>query len=177
MATEIERKYLIRENGQDFQTNKLSQLYPSFVDLYNAIRESGTSTFQGYLSVEAGMDLSSSLAVPVGFKPNEARLRDQGGDLYFTLKGHGDLERDEFEAIIIADLFYKYWPQTNGSRIYKSRLSQAYQGLTLELDLYYDRELITAEVEFKTAQEANNFEALGLDVTFNPKYKNRNLAG
>jgi len=48
-----------------------------------------------------------------------------------------------------------------------------------EIDFYKDYDFVTCEVEFDSEEEANNFEAPDWcikDVTYDPYYKNVNLA-
>ena len=46
----------------------------------------------------------------------------------------------------------------------------------MTFDMYKDRDLIVAEVEFKSIKEAEGYQALGKDVTSESQFKNKNLA-
>ena len=78
--------------------------------------------------------------------------------------------------------FESLWPLTQGRRIEKRRfLIPADGDLEIELDVY-DGELsglITAEVEFPSEREADEFQPpawLGTDVTGDVRYSNQSLA-
>ncbi len=177
MAYEIEKKYLIRENGTDYATEALSQLYLSVQALIKDVLQNGKLIRQGYLPLEKGSELSDSLGMDVDFDPSEVRLRDKAGTFYFiTLKGSGGLSRNELETEIGQDIFNEYWSETEGRRVEKVRLNRPFEGHTAEIDVYTDRDLIVAEVEVPTIQDAERLSALGKDVTNNKAYKNKNLA-
>ena len=165
---EIENKYLLREEG----VNYCDQL----VDLVEDVVDNGVAIRQGYLPLDSGAELCDSLRLDVDFEFSEARLRDKGGTLFFTLKGNGDLSRSEIEVEVDRDLFEKYWVFTEGSRVEKVRLEVPFDRYTMEVDVYTDRDLIVAEVEVPTLEEAANLSVIGKDVTLDKKYKNKNLA-
>ena len=175
MGKEIE-KFLLMEDGQDFSTPQLVQLYPSMNDLQLDVVLNGERVIQGYLSLGNGTRLASCLNLPFDFEPKEARLRKKAGKFYFTLKGEGGLSRGEAEQEMDKPLFDTWWPATNGKRIDKIRLARPYEGRTLELDVYMDRELVIAEIEVPSVEAANSLIALGKDVTEDSRYKNKNLA-
>jgi len=175
MAQEIEKKYLIRENGKDYATFFLSKMFPSIQELKKDVAKNGKSIRQGYLSLDKGMELSDRLGINVDFAPSEARLRDKVGTLYFTLKGSGGLIRNELETNIEQEVFDEYWPKTEGKRVEKIRLNKPFEGYVAEIDVYGDRDLIVVEVEVPSLLDAEKLSPLGKDVTTDKKYKNKNL--
>lgn len=131
------------------------------------ISEIGVEIIQGYLFTEDG----------------EVRVRQKGISFFLTVKGEGDLSRNEWESPIPEWVFKTLWPKTEGRRIEKTRYSIYYQGLTLEVDEYYGRleGLFTLECEFPIEEAAYEFilpawAVSAVDVTDDPAYKNKNLA-
>jgi len=178
---EIEKKYLISENGVDFVTEALLQLYPLVQALKDDVLRKGKQIKQGYLPLATGTELSDKLDMDVDFEPSEARLRNtrlphKAGKFLFTLKGTGGLSRNELEVEIEKAVFRNYWPGTAGHRVEKKRLKIPFEGHTAEIDVYKERDLIIAEVEVTTIQDAEKLSALGKDVTLDKSYKNINLA-
>ena len=176
MAQEIEKKYLIREGSTNYATEALLQMYSSVQALKDDVLKNGKPIRQGYLSLDSSLELSDKLNMTVDFDPNEARLRDNDRTLYFTLKSRGTLSRNESEVEVNQNIFNKYWPKTEGKKVEKVRLSRAFEGHTVEIDVYTDRDLIIAEVEVPTVEQAERLSALGKDVTSNKAYQNKNLA-
>jgi adenylate cyclase len=176
MTSEIEKKYLLRERGQEYHTGALLEHFTSIDSLVDEIETKGQAIKQGYLSLEEGIELANTLGLEVDFDPKEARLRDKAGTCYLTIKGEGDLQRRELEAKISQGIFEEYWVATEGKRVEKISLTKPAGQYNLEVDLYTDRDLIVLEVEFPSTEEANSFTALGLDLTANKDYKNKNLA-
>jgi len=74
------------------------------------------------------------------------------------------------------ELFLEYWEHTEGKRVEKIRYEMQYLGNTVEIDYFTDRDLILAEIEVASEEDANSLEPLGKDVTLDKKYKNANLA-
>jgi len=176
MSQEIERKYLIKKGNSEYATEALYRLYPSVAILKENALKNGDPIRQGYMPIKKGMDLASRMGLTVDFRVEEARLRDKAGKFYFTLKSKGDISRNEIECEIAKDLFNEYWPSTKGKRVEKVRLRRSYQGYTLEIDVFTDRNLILAEIEAPTINEARGLCSVGLDVTTHKEYKNKNLA-
>ncbi|MFH1840321.1 MAG: hypothetical protein ABH849_04180 [Nanoarchaeota archaeon] len=176
MGNEIERKFLIEENGVDYTTSEFGLFYESIEQLRRDVLDKGDPIRQGYLPLTDGQKLSDLLGIRIDFNPSEARLRDKNGRLYFTLKGKGGLSRNELEVEVNQDHFSQFWPKTEGRRVEKVRLDLPYQDYTLEVDVYTDRDLIVAEVEVPSVEEAHSLKPLGLDITEDPKYKNKSLA-
>ena len=126
----------------------------------------GTRIEQGYLT--AGADGA------------EVRIRRRDGDCSLTVKGAGELARTEVELPLSLEQFETLWPLTDGRHVLKTRiLAPLANGLTAEVDVYEDRELVVVEVEFASVEQAREFPApqwFGHEVTDDPAYKNRNLA-
>jgi len=176
ISREIERKFLIRENGLEYGTDSLCQLYASIDSLKKDVLARGEPIRQGYVPREKAIVLADELGISVRFKPEEARLRDKAGKFYFTLKGEGSGSRNEIEIPLTQELFEAYWAITEGRRVRKVRLERPHQRYVLVLDVYLDRDLIIAEVEVPTEKDVEKLKPLGLDVTTYEKYKNVNLA-
>ena len=101
-------------------------------------------------------------------------------DYYLTIKSNGNLIREEIEIKIDVDEYeqIKEMQKTKLSFINKTRYYGFFKGKQLEVDVYDSFPLITAEVEFDTIQEANNFippSWFGTEVTNDVRYKNKNL--
>jgi len=121
---------------------------------------------QGYLASEDG---------------TEVRVRAVGKKYYLTVKAGGGVSRDEVELRLRPKDFAALWPLTRGKRVWKRRYHIPHGNRTVEVDVYRHRlkGLITAEVEFPTAEAAEKFkvpEWLGRDITEDHRYANRTLA-
>ena len=174
---EIEAKYLLMEDGIVYATDHFYTLFPSIEALISEANNSGIEIQQGYLGEKAGNAIVEELGIATGFKPVVFRMREYKDNHVITIKGEGLIARDEFEQSISPDVFIKYWPMTQGRRIHKNRVVKPYRGYKAEIDVYLDRDLITAEIEVDKEAELSGIDPLGIDVTMEPKYKNNNLAG
>jgi CYTH domain-containing protein len=190
---EVEVKYLIMEGGKEHIEKGFFILYPptdatreevyrndSDMILTKALLAdvfaNGKKIKQGYMPVENGMEIAALIDLEVDFKPSEARLRDKGGKTFLTLKGEGGLTRNEVETEIHKDLFADLWHLTEGRRVEKVRLEKPYGAYKAEIDVYTDRDLIVAEIEVPSEEEAGKLTPIGLDVTEDKRFKNKNLA-
>jgi CYTH domain-containing protein len=148
---EIERKFLIPAPPSDLGR------YPS------------SEIEQAYVAVD-----------PLG---TEVRIRRRAGKCTLTIKGGRGRARAEEEVEIDAGRFARLWELSGGRTLEKTRYEiPAGGGLTSEVDVYAGRleGLVTAEVEFASAEAADRFEPLpwfGREVTEDDAYKNRRLAG
>lgn len=176
MPKEIELKFLIRNGADVYPTEELLKLYPSVGHLKADVINRGMNIHQGYLPLNIGNGVASILNWNIDFSPVEARLRSRAEKYFFTLKGEGNLLRDEMESEIDKNVFYKFWPDTSGKRIEKHRLVRPHEGLNIEFDVYRNRDLIVAEIEFPDLDSVKRVKPLGKDVTNDTRYKNRNLA-
>jgi len=147
--SEIERKFLVREVPK------------------NAENPPSVEISQGYLAVsDAG---------------TEIRLRHIGHSYVLTVKSGQGMKRKEREIEMSREQFGQLWPLTEGKRVAKKRYKIEKSGFTIELDIYHGalEGLRTAEVEFKTQEEAALFippSWFDKDVTMDERYKNKNLA-
>lgn len=105
---------------------------------------------------------------------NETRLS-------LTLKKGSGLEREENETEINEDTYNRLKSLMTSAPIKKTRGITHLKGLKIEIDTYENPELeglIVAEIEFDTAQEAQDAilpKWLGVDVTEDDSYKNQKL--
>lgn len=175
MSDEIEKKYLVKEGQIVYATPALLTLCESVEHLkWRALKE-GASIRQGYL--EEWKELADMVGFDYSFSPTEGRIRNKGPNYTFGVKTDGDVERQEFESPISRDIFDLFWPKTEGRRVLKVRLELPYGNYTAEIDVYPGKsELIIAEVEVPSKEEAELLVALGKDVTGDKRYKNRTLA-
>lgn len=191
MGKEIEKKFLISEGGHNYSSVALRRLYPSVSGLIEDVLSRGKEIIQGYLPVDAGLDVARHVGLDVDFYPTEARLRGKGGKFILTLKREGGgFARDEDEATLPKGLFDFYWPRTRGRRVRKSRLEvpwgdlslldalgMHYKHLSAEIDVYTDgRDLVTGEVEVSRRLRLLFVPSLGEDVSKVMAYRNANLA-
>jgi len=114
---------------------------------------------------------------------SEVRIRRRAGETSLTVKGGRGRSRAEEELEIDARRFAALWELAGGRCLEKLRyeLPMAKGGLTIELDVYAGRleGLVTAEVEFASAQDAERFVPppwFGREVTDDDAYKNGRLA-
>ena len=158
MAKEIERKFLLTK-------------VPLKTD------GPGDLIAQGYLSVEnEEIRIRSKIVCP-------KEKDDKSSKFFLTCKGSGDLSREEWETEIPKWVFDALWKKTEGRVISKIRCTMTLPGgLKAEIDDYFQKlnGLVTLEVEFPDEETANKFtlpeEIEGRDVTFDKRYKNKNLA-
>ena len=147
---EIERKYLLRR----IPKNLASHPHEAISQGYISITDDGT----------------------------EVRLRRKGQRFYETVKRGSGQRRVELEIEITQGQFDALWEATAGKRVEKVRyVIPLSGGLLAQVDMYAGRltGLITAEVEFKTEDQAAGFHAppwFGQEVTHEDAYKNQRLA-
>jgi CYTH domain-containing protein len=125
---------------------------------------------QGYISIDSN--------------GTEVRLRAKGGRRTLGVKSGPSRTRVEEEIGIDQRCFESLWPLTEGRRIDKRRFAIPVDGRddrSIELDVYNGSlaGLVTAEVEFSSEREADEYEPppwLGTEVTGDPNYSNQSLA-
>ena len=104
-----------------------------------------------------------------------------------TVKEDGNLAREEWEKELPEWAFNIVWPNTKGARVHKTRHFVHYVNdfgvYLLEIDDYKKslEGLIRLECEFKTVEAATDFVLPAwaedaVEVTNDPRYKNKNLA-
>ena len=170
MILEIEKKYLLREEGIDHATEALLGLYPSVDHLKDCVLKNGVCIRQGYIT---DFRLFCEL---VDFPPKEVRLRDKGGAYFLTFKGEGCLLREECEIPLDKVVFDRDWLKTESRRVEKVRYARDIGLYTVEFDVYTNRDLIVAEIEVPSLKMLVGLPVLGRVVTEDKRYKNRNLA-
>jgi CYTH domain-containing protein len=145
---EIERKYLVNEIPED------------------SAKHAHYRISQGYIisSVEA-----------------EVRVRMKESHFTQSFKRGAGIAREEVEIELSEAQFNTLWPLTRGRRVEKIRYNMPYQSQMIELDIYGGdlQGLVIAEVEFDSKEESESFEPptwFGREVTFDERYKNKNLA-
>ena len=111
----------------------------------------------------------------------ELRLRKKSDKYFQTIKTGEGLNRGEYEIEISANQFEVLWHLTENKRVEKTRYEINYNGFLVELDVYKGilGGLMTAEVEFNTEDEIQNFNPpdwFGEDITLDNRYKNKSLA-
>lgn len=115
-------------------------------------------------------------------KSPEVRVRQKGSLYFLTIKSQGTLNRKEFETLITLSHFETLWYNFIEEYISKTRYYiRLNQQSIAELDIYHKKldGLTTVEMEFKSEEEANNFtppDWFGREVTYDSRYKNKNLA-
>ena len=118
----------------------------------------------------------------LSFEP-EVRIRSLDNNLFYLAeKSTGDLSRSEIEPQIDIVSFQILTNLVQGRTISKTRYYVSLNNnLMAELDIYYGEleGLITVETEFKSEKEANEFIVpswYGKEITYDKRYKNKNLA-
>ena len=129
------------------------------------------------------------LEIEQGWLPGERlverlrRLRWNGSEAWFrTVKSGAGLERLELEEATTPDVFQGLWPLTEGRRLQKRRYCVPAGGLVWEIDEFLGRDLVLAEVELPAANVMVELPTwlhpyVVREVTGEPAYENRNLAG
>jgi len=182
MAKEIERKYLLMEDGIDYSTRLFKDTFISIEHIDKLIKTDGIDIVQGYLHLEDSARIFNRLQKldllkeKVDFKPTVLRLRKYGSKYLFTIKGPGKMERDEIEFPITKELFDEWWPETAWKRIGKRRYVHPFGQLKLEIDRFNHKPIIIMEIECHSIDEANSLPEFGKDVTEDSRYANGRMA-
>jgi len=175
MGKEIERKYLVDKNNLPDLSNtdksEIKQYYFNNSDLADIIKET-------YDSLKGHKDLIEKKEINDKYS---ARIRKKDKQYFFTLKGQGTYERDEWEIDIPKDIFDKLLQKTKYS-VKKTRYYIDLENdMTAELDIYKShlKGLMIAEVEFDSIDACKSFIRPGWfaeEVTELDKYRNESLA-
>ena len=101
-------------------------------------------------------------------------------NMFFKLeiKSKGHLSREELRYDISKEQF-KAGMKLCKNKVCKKRYIVSEKDYDCEVDIYQDWDFVTAEIEFESQEEAEAYEApwwFGEDVTYDPAYKNINLA-
>jgi len=111
----------------------------------------------------------------------QVRLRSKNDQYSLTVKGKGQLEREEVEITLHTQQFEALWPLTEGRRIVKKRYEIPYHSLTIELDIFEKSltGLRVAEIEFDSVAVSEKLQVpdwFGKEVTEDARYTNSQLA-
>lgn len=111
----------------------------------------------------------------------QVRVRKSGERYTLAFKRGRGLAREEYETRITKAQFAVLWPATKGRRLRKTRYDVAYEGHTIEIDIYsgINHGLVVAEVEFRNMKAYAHFhppEWFGREVTGRARYSNVRLA-
>lgn len=107
--------------------------------------------------VPEAIEGAPSVEIVQGWIPGQAllerlrRMRGAGGERFFrAVKLGKGIRRVEIEEETPPEIFRKLWPLTVGRRVTKRRYAVEHEGLTWEIDVFTDRELVLAEVELRS---------------------------
>lgn len=110
------------------------------------------------------------------------RIRKSNDTYELTYKGKGFMAREEYNLALNEEAYYHLKEKIDGNIISKKRyLIPIHGNLTVELDIFekpFDN-IILAEVEFETEDDANNFIPpawFGEDVSYDKHYHNSYLS-
>lgn len=100
---------------------------------------------------------------------------------YRTIKLGEGVVRTEIEEETTAAIFDAMWPLTRGRRLRKRRYAVDVDGHTWEIDEFRNRDLVLAEIELDSEDEAVEIPkwlaaAVQREVTLEPAFQNINLA-
>jgi CYTH domain-containing protein/CHAD domain-containing protein len=128
------------------------------------------------------------LEIEQGYLPGERlvervrRVHGPDGTRYYrTVKVGRGLEREEIEEKATKKTFDALWPLTEGRRVRKRRCAIEHDGRRWEIDEFLDRDLMLAEVELESPDEAVAIPAwlepaIDREVTDDDAFSNRSLA-
>ena len=170
---EIEKRWVLITKEEDHTKNKNGLIQ------FDEVMQKGTLIKQGYIKdIQKAVEVIGELGIELlnDFKPSTVRLRKYGEEFIFTLKDRKETKRREAEFTITEKMFKKYWPLTEGSRVYKKRLVKVVKGNKIEMDAFLDRFLLLAEIEVKDEKKLETLPKLGMDVTGNKSWTNKSLS-
>ena len=109
------------------------------------------------------------------------RVRKEDETYYLTYKGKGLLAREEYNLPLNREAYYHLVEKSDGIIIRKKRYLIPYDKYMIELDVFEEpyKNLVIAEVEFESEEEALNFQPpawFEKDVTMDRRYHNSNLS-
>lgn len=110
------------------------------------------------------------------------RLRKADCNYILTVKGKGQLAREEFELPLSLGQYTALLKKAETPSVSKTRyIIPIGNGLKAELDIYHGNldGLLTVEVEFDTIENAKSFippDWFSDDVSYDKRYKNTSLA-
>lgn len=109
------------------------------------------------------------------------RVRKEDDTYYLTYKGKGLMTREEYNLPLNESGYLHLVEKADGVIIRKKRYLIPYGKYTIELDVFEEpyENLVIAEVEFDSEEEANSFcppDWFGEDVTMDRRYHNSHLS-
>lgn len=127
-----------------------------------------------------GCEKSEIVQGYISFTP-ETRIRKRDNKYYLTIKGEGDVVREETEKEVTEKEGKELFSQVESKLIEKTRYLINIGKYIAELDIYKSHleGLVVVEVEFETEADANNFAPplwFGEDISKNKEYRNKVLA-
>lgn len=111
------------------------------------------------------------------FRIRKISVEDRDTVYWFTLKLGSGRIRQEVEVPISRETYEQLLP-SNVKPIIKTRFLINWNDYKIEIDQYHHNNLIIAEVEFKTAMDAERFvkpDWFGKEVTDDKNYKNQHI--
>lgn len=133
-------------------------------------------------------DVPRSVEIDQGYIPGETvrervrRIRGPESTRYVrTIKVGTGMNRFEFEEDASAAFFTAVWPLTLGHRVRKRRHYIPQDGVIWEVDEFLDRDLVVAELELESEDQAIEFppaiaSVLVREVTDEPGFSNYRLS-
>lgn len=109
------------------------------------------------------------------------RIRREDDSYYLTYKGGGLMAREEYNLPLTKQAYEHLLPKCDGNVISKKRYLIPLLPYQIELDVFaapFD-DLVIAEVEFPSVEEANAFtppDWFDTDVTYDSSYHNSTLS-
>ncbi len=108
------------------------------------------------------------------------RIRKENDEFVLTVKGKGLIEREEFQLKISEKEYTKLKEKIEYNIIKKTRYIYHIDGIKYEVDEFDGKlkPLLTAEVEFSTKEEADNFippEWIEKELSLDARFQNANL--
>ncbi|MCI1931136.1 MAG: CYTH domain-containing protein [Clostridia bacterium] len=110
------------------------------------------------------------------------RIRKLDNTYTLTMKGSGKISHEEFELEITEKQYIHLLSKAETPQVIKTRYYIPIENnLTAEVDIYHGflEGLITTEVEFRTIEQMNSFNAplwFGKDVSLDKRFKNTALS-
>lgn len=169
---EVEKKFILLTPDGDYTKGGKG------IVMYDEALRGGYRIAQGYLKdPQEAIKLVQELGITLEFAPNTIRLRKVGDDNFIlTLKDKKATKTREVEWEIDKKIFNKYWKQTKGARVYKTRFEKNIKGFTFEIDAFTDRYLLMAECEVDNEESLAKVPKIGNDVTGQSNFSNKHLS-
>lgn len=177
---EIESKHVLLTIEEDYTKAKNGLI------TYNEVLSKGCLVHQGYIKdIQRAVAILQEMEIDLNeFKPSTIRFRQYGPGFkalspyknILTLKDRKETKRREVEFRLTQEQMDKYWPDTKGARVHKKRMLKTIKGFDFEFDAFVDRVLLLAECEVDDEAKLAKIPSLGMNVTNNSVWSNKNLA-